>query len=130
MIHGSCLCKEVTFTINGNLHSGRYCHCDNCRKFSGTSPAAWAMAQSADVVICSANNCVSKFNSGRGQRCFCSHCGSPLWFESLEYPDTIAIPLGVLDHGYIPPLRMHIWTQSRPTWCAIHDELPQHKTYP
>jgi hypothetical protein len=25
---------------------------------------------------------------------------------------------------------MHIWTQSRPTWCAIHDELPQYKTYP
>lgn len=73
---------------------------------------------------------VKKFNSGKGLRCFCGNCGSPVWFESLDHAAIVAIPLGVLDDGDIPTPEMHIWTRSKPDWCAITDSLPQHETYP
>ena len=130
MIHGSCLCKSTTFTISGDLHSTRLCHCVNCTKFAGTSPAAWAMADISTLEVTTAGSSVSKFNSGRGLRCFCSNCGSPVWFESLDYPEIIGIPLGVVDSGEIPAPEKHLWTQSKPTWCGINDDLPQHKTHP
>ena len=88
------------------------------------------MAESSAFSVTSSDVNVAKFNSGRGLRCFCSNCGSPVWFESLDYPEIVAIPLGVLDSGEIPAPEMHLWTQSKPTWCVINDELPQHETHP
>ena len=130
MLKGSCLCGATEFTISGELRSPRYCHCTNCRKFAGTSPATWAMAKTTALELTSSSAGISKFNSGRGFRCFCSSCGSPLWFESLDYPEITAIPLGALDEGEIPEPQMHLWVQSIPKWCAITDALPQHQTNP
>ena len=120
-MHGSCLCQSIQFTIAGELRSPRYCHCENCRKFAGSSPAAWAMAETAILEVTKQEAAITKYDSGRGLRCFCSSCGSPLWFESLDYPDIIAIPLGVLDDEHIPAPCMHIWTQSRVDWIHIDD---------
>ncbi len=130
MIEGSCLCGAVEFTIGGALRSPRYCHCVYCAKFTGTSPAAWAMADAAALTVTPDDPPVTKYNSGRGNRCFCARCGSPVWFESHDYPNIVAVPLGVLDGGDIPSPAMHIWTQSNPAWCTITDDLPRHDTYP
>ncbi|WDE07113.1 GFA family protein [Thalassomonas viridans] len=129
-LQGTCLCKSVCFTLDGGISGVRYCHCSNCRKFAGTSPAAWGMAETAKLNVTTANNKIGKFNSGRGIRCFCLNCGSPLWFESIEYPHMLAIPLGVLDNDRLPAPEQHIWTQSSPSWCSIHDQLPRHPNYP
>lgn len=130
MYQGSCLCQSIRFTLDDELRGGRYCHCANCRKFSGTSPVAWATASSSKLAVTISNASVSKFNSGRGIRCFCSNCGSPTWFESLDFPDIVAVPLGVLDDQDIQAPEMHIWVKSRTAWSAINDEMPQHKSYP
>ena len=130
MYQGSCLCGAAKFTLGGALHSTRYCHCANCRKFAGTSPATWAIGDSSALALTTTNAQVSKYDSGRGLRCFCACCGSPLWFESLDYPEIVAIPLGVLDSGDVPPPEMHLWTASKPAWCAVNDDLPKHETHP
>jgi hypothetical protein len=73
---------------------------------------------------------VSRYVSGRGIRCFCSACGSPLWFESRESSDILALPMGIFDEGDLPRPAMHIWTGSKPAWCEILDDLPRHETDP
>ncbi len=129
MIECSCLCRMITFQVSGNLQSVRYCHCSNCRKFAGTSPAAWAMANSADLSEPS-QIAIGRFDSGHGIRCFCPDCGSPVWFESKDYPDIIGIPLGVIDTGNIPIPEMHLWVQSKPDWCSINDDKPRFSSGP
>lgn len=128
MIRGTCLCGATKFTLDGELHSVRYCHCANCRKFSGTSPATWAMAEASRLTVAPTNPPIGRFNSGKGIRCFCLKCGSPTWFESLDYPSVIGIPLGVIDDfgGDPPQPEMHLWVRSKPAWCAILDDLPQY----
>lgn len=132
MIQGACLCGATAFRLDGALYSVRYCHCASCRKFSGTSPAAWAMADATKLTVTSSRAPIGRFNSGSGIRCFCSECGSPTWFESLDYPNIVGIPLGALDDsgGVIPKPEMHLWVQSKPKWCAILDELPQYRQGP
>lgn len=130
MIHGSCLCGSTKFTLHGKLRSARFCYCTNCTKFAGTSPATWAMADRASLRFEAQDAPVTKFNSGRGKRCFCATCGSPVWFESLEHPETYAIPLGVLDDGDIPMPAMNLWTRSKPGWCSINNDLPGYETDP
>lgn len=129
MYHASCLCQAFRFTIGGELKAPRYCHCANCTKFAGTSPASWVIAKRSNITMTSSAD-MTKFDSGRGLRCFCPTCGSPLWFQSLDYPDIVAVPLGVIDDGDVPPPEMHIWVRSKPGWCSITDELPQHAGNP
>ena len=121
------------FDLNGELSSARYCHCSNCVKFAGTSPAVWAMANREELTVKNGsdeNSAISKYNSGHGLRCFCSNCGSPVWFESLDFPNILAIPLGVLDEGTAPLPEKHLWIASKPDWCSVKDDLPKFKQGP
>ena len=129
-VTGSCLCGSVSFTLGGELTSPRYCHCENCRKFAGTSPASWVMADARTLTITRQEAQVSEYNSGKGIRCFCAACGSPLWFRSLDFPDILALPLGVVDEGLVPKPQMHLWFESKPHWCSVNDDLPKHVNNP
>ena len=129
MRSASCLCESIRFELRGELQAPRYCYCVHCTKFAGTSPASWIMARRQDIHW-TTRGTVTRFDSGGGIRCFCSTCGSPVWFESKEDLDTLMLPLGVLDAADVPPPRMHMWVSSKPQWCAIHDDLPQHQTNP
>lgn len=130
MMRGSCLCGAVSFTLGGELRAARFCYCRHCTKFAGTAPAAWAMAERAHLHVTTPKPDLTRYDSGRGLRCFCTTCGAPLWFESKDFPDIVAIPLGVLDDGDIPPPEAHIWVSSKPDWCEICDMRPQHSRYP
>jgi len=130
VIKGSCLCGAVSFEIQGPLHSARYCHCANCRKFSGTAYAAWGLAETNRLAITPSAPSVTKFNSGGGLRVFCATCGSPLWYEPAGRPQFRGIPLGVIDEGDVAKPGMHVWTRSKVSWGTDSDDLPQHETHP
>ncbi|MEM7101169.1 MAG: GFA family protein [Pseudomonadota bacterium] len=129
MNSGSCLCGAISFVYDGPLETPRYCHCANCRKFSGTSPAAWIMAYKAFLEAKQSARLI-RFNSGRGIRCSCARCASPIWFESIDFPEIVGLPLGVFDSGAIPEPEMHLWWDSRPQWWCGTDSLDKYKNGP
>ena len=88
------------------------------------------MGEQMSLNMSQGEDCIAKFNSGRGIRCFCRLCGTPVWFESIDFPEIVGIPLGVIDSGDVPPPEMHLWVSSKPDWCNITDALPQHETHP
>jgi hypothetical protein len=126
---GSCLCGGVSYQIDGPIHSPRYCHCTNCRKFSGTAYAAWGLVETDRLTIAPEAR-VTKYDSGGGLRVFCTSCGSPLWFEPAALPQFRGIPLGAIDDRDVPGPEVHVWTRSKLPWVSIADGLPQHETYP
>jgi len=130
MFKASCLCNSIQYEYHGQLLSPRYCHCTNCVKFAGASPAAWAMANKPELTVIQQESGITKFNSGRGLRCFCDNCGTGVWFESIDFPDIIGIPLGIIDEGDIPCPEQHLWVNSKPRWRTIDDELPQREEGP
>ncbi len=126
---GSCLCGAVSFRLQGPLRQPRYCHCEYCRKFSGTSPASWAMAHRPHLETNQQTELI-RYDSGHGIRCSCGICGSPVWFESKDYADVVGIPLGLIDEGEVPTPEFHLWTDSMPTWCELNDDLPKYPQGP
>ena len=131
MIKGSCLCKAVRFEIDGAVVMSRYCHCTNCRKFSGTAQSAWGLAKASEFRVTRSAADVHKYDAGSGGlRAFCVACGSSLWFEPAQMPDYLGIALGAIDEGDVGAPSMHVWTQSSPDWETITDDLPKHPTHP
>ena len=131
MAKGSCLCGNVKFIVAGSIENSRYCHCDYCRKFSGTDQAAWGLAKASDFVLSPEDPEVQKFDVGLGGlRVFCRSCGSPLWFEPANMPDFIGIALGAIDEGEVTAPAVHLWTRSNASWATIEGDLPQHDTFP
>lgn len=116
MIDGSCLCGQVRFTLNSQLYAPRFCHCSNCRKFSGTTPGAWAMANAQDLET-SADVALGSHATEHGVRYFCSVCGSPVWFESKEHASVVGIALGSINSGPVPEPDMELWCESMPSWA-------------
>jgi hypothetical protein len=130
MIKGSCLCEAVALEIEGSIHNARYCHCANCRKFSGTAYAAWGLVRSDALTTIPVEPSVTGYDSGGGLRVFCTTCGSPLWYEPAGLAGYRGIPLGVIHEGAVPTPAMHVWTKSKAPWVSITDGLPQHETHP
>lgn len=129
MYTASCLCKSVTFET-GELFYGRFCHCENCRKYSGTSPAAWIATESKSFTLISGESTVTKFATENGRRCFCSTCGSPLWSEIDAYPELLGIPYGVFDQADLPKPELQVWLRSKAPWCEAPGDLPGHDIIP
>ena len=129
MYPATCLCKTVKFEI-GELFYGRFCHCENCRKYSGTSPAAWIAAATNTFNIVTGESNVTRYKTENGYRCFCSTCGSPVWSEIAEFPDLLGIPYGVLDDDTVPKPELQVWVKSKVPWCDIADDLPGFDTIP
>jgi hypothetical protein len=57
----------------------------------------------------------------------CADCGSTISYENLERPGEIDISLNTLDDSSGPELRAHIWTEDKPDWFSIGDDLPVFK---
>jgi hypothetical protein len=130
MIKGSCLCGNVKIEIAGAVHNARFCHCANCRKFSGAAYAAWGLVQTDQMKVLPPDSGVSKYNSGGGLRVFCTSCGSPLWYEPDGRPQYRGIPLGIIDEGEVPTPGMHVWTKSRVDWASTRDGIKEYDTHP
>jgi len=47
MIEGGCLCGGVRFRVKGKLGPAAYCHCQQCRRASGSAFAANAPARTS-----------------------------------------------------------------------------------
>ncbi len=50
MVHkGTCLCGKVSFEVEGDFENFYLCHCERCRKDSGSAHAANLFSSTADL---------------------------------------------------------------------------------
>ena len=128
-IRGSCLCGDVTFTIETAGAILYHCHCSMCRKAHGAAFATYVAAPRGSVAL-HGDGSVKHYASRPGsERAFCGRCGS------VVPPGTRAsgveiVPVGLLDED--PGLRplLHIFVGAKAPWHTITDQLPRHEAYP
>lgn len=127
MIEGGCLCGGVRFRLKGKLGPAAYCHCQQCRRASGSAFAANAPARTAYFELTSGNDLVSEYESSPGKfRAFCRLCGSPIYSRRDAEPDIRRIRLGTLDSDPDRRPFAHFWVGSKAPWYSIEDSLPQY----
>lgn len=128
---GSCLCGEARFEVEGAFERFFLCHCEHCRKDTGSAHAANLFSSTARLTWLSGQEKVREFTlpSTRHARCFCSICGSAL--PSLQAGGALlVVPAGSLDSEIALRPDAHLFTASRASWDNALESLPAHERFP
>ena len=126
---GSCLCSGVHFSFLLPHVRFHYCHCESCRKTTGSSNASNILIPRAQFRWEKGEAIIARFtdsvvNPGF-RRWFCSRCGGPV--PRLNRTDEFfVVPAGLLDSPLsIRPERSIYWSE-RAKWLVAVDEIPKH----
>jgi len=127
VIRGSCLCGGVAFEVEGALLRASYCHCERCRKHSGTAGLMQARVLREQFRLTRGAELIRVYGKGEGAaKAFCTACGSSLfggdWPEGAE----VSIRMGSFDDD--PGIRpqFHTFVEDKAPWDEIADNLPQY----
>ena len=129
---GSCLCGAVQYEISGAPTKFYHCHCQRCRKATGTGHASNLFLQPGSIKWLKGEELIRLYKVPEAKRfsnCFCTNCGSrvPRYVKEV---DAVILPAGSLDSE--PPIspQARIFWGSRANWSCSGDELPVHSEYP
>jgi hypothetical protein len=126
---GSCLCGQVKFEIEGDFDRFFFCHCQRCRKGTGSAHAANLFSSTAKVTWLSGQDRIFQYNvpDSRHSRAFCADCGSAL---PRERPGMLIVPAGSLETDLHTQPTAHIFAGSRANWDKNLQSVPAFDALP
>ena len=117
--------------VEGGFERFFLCHCEYCRKDTGSAHAANLFSSTASLKWLSGREKVTEFNlpSTRHTRCFCSTCGSAVPYQQANGA-LLVIPAGSLDSEVRIRPDAHIFVSSRAGWDEALERLPSFARLP
>jgi hypothetical protein len=129
-INGQCLCGSIKFTVTDNFVYSGYCHCSECRRWTGAPFSATAGVKVDDFQLLSGESLLTQFKKGENSLAhFCKMCSSIVYGEVPEYGMNFVF-LGCLAEAPSLKPQWHIYTGSKAEWYEINDDLPQYVEEP
>jgi len=128
---GSCLCEKNKFEIEGDFESFYLCHCNRCRKDSGSAHAANLFSTTAKLKWILGSENVKTFNlpSTRHIKSFCSICGSAMPNIQME-GKLLMVPAGSLDGPISIKPTAHIFLSDKAEWDESLEKFPKFEELP
>ena len=123
IVTGHCYCGAVSFRVSGESDWIGHCHCESCRRQSGSVMTTFAGFREDQVVFTGAMP--NRYRSDDGvTRSFCGQCGSPVAYQSVGQPGQIHMQLGLFDD--LEPLapRDHSFRNEKVSWLRADEHLP------
>lgn len=122
---GHCLCGAIHFEADAEPLSTGLCHCESCRRHTGSVVAAF-VTYPKNAVRWSGAEPTRYRSSPSVTRSFCSGCGSPLAYEHDQSAAEIELYLGALDDPARFPPQHHSHFRERVAWFDTVDRSPRH----
>ncbi len=122
---GSCLCGTVRFEVQGDFDSFYLCHCEYCKKDTGSGHAANLFSQSAKLTWLAGAETVTSFTltGTRHHRSFCSVCGSAM--PCPQPAGLLVVPAGCLDSEITVSPTARIFTARKAPWDGELGGVPE-----
>ena len=122
-VEGGCLCGRIRYRVDGELVWSGYCHCESCRRFTGSVVTNWAGIREAAFVLLSGQPKV--YATPGVERGFCADCGASLTYRADRFPDYLQLHLGSLDAPGAAAPMAHVHTAEQVGWFEVADDLPR-----
>ena len=120
---GSCLCGGVKFELTETPETMRYCHCESCKKLSGSGGTTNLRVSSSAVRVLEGDELVKTFQPSEGSsKSFCSVCGSNLFGGGWPDSPTCSVRASALDDPFEVRPSAHTWVRSVAPWETLPDD--------
>jgi len=129
---GKCLCGAITYLAEGPPIVVAQCHCEECRRLSGTGHTIGAMFSSKNVTVDGKLSLFSYSSSKNSEvtKAFCANCGSPVYGINTRTPDHITLTLGTMDDASQLKVEVVIFERDKPHWDELADDTLSFATQP
>jgi hypothetical protein len=124
----SCRCGQFRVTVTGEPVRVSVCHCLACQKRSGSAFSAQARWP-GDRVRTDGRSKEWTRTADSGNRItysFCPECGATVHYMGGNFPDVIAIPIGLFDDPFFLRPRFSVWEERKHDWVVISGEDVEH----
>lgn len=130
-LHGSCLCGEVEYEVTGEAIRFYKCHCQRCRKATGTGHATNLFIKADKITWLKGEERVAAYKVPEAERftnSFCRQCGSrmPRFVPELN---VVMLPAGSLDNDLPISPEANIFWGSRASWTCTAGDVPVYEEY-
>lgn len=120
------MCGKIRYQLRTTPDIIYYCHCNDCKKSTGSAFHVGLVLEAADVDVLSGQpkGYTKTADSGNQMtRLFCDHCGSPLFTKDSGAPDNLVVKAGSLDNAdHIKPIA-ELWTIHKSAWATINPDI-------
>ena len=129
---GQCLCGQIKYTISAKPLRMIQCHCDDCRKTSGTGHVSFAFFKESDVEIKGETSSYdSSTDSGSTiTRYFCPTCGSRLFGANSSSKNVIGVSAGTLEESSWFKPDLIVYNKRKPVWDFMDESIPAFEEMP
>jgi len=117
----SCRCGALRAECAGEPVRVSACHCRACQKRTGSAFSAQARFPAASVRLeGESRTFVRTADSGRRLTYrFCPGCGSTVAYVIDEWPDVVAVPLGLFDDADFATPAHSVYEGRKRPWVSI-----------
>lgn len=115
VISANCACGAITFKAT-TPSSVIHCHCQLCRRLSGSAFTTWASVEKASLQLQGAAALSSYPASKSTVRHFCRHCGTHLYTSDQRMPEIVGIPAGIITAGVKLQASAHYFVEYQAQW--------------
>ncbi len=108
------------------------CHCEECRRLSGTGHTIGAMFLASGVTLQGAVHTFT-YASELGSdvtKAFCGTCGSPVYGTNSRTPDHLTLPLGTMNDATGLDIQVVIFARDKPHWDDLDSNVMSFDTQP
>jgi hypothetical protein len=128
---GSCLCGAARFEVLGEFERFYLCHCEFCRKDTGSAHAANLFSSTAVLKWVAGEDQVRQFNlpGARHSKCFCATCGAALPMMQMQ-GQLLVVPAGSLNGEVRIRPDAHLFVSSKASWDDELEKVPAFERFP
>lgn len=125
LLSGHCYCGSVKFEVIGEPLWVSHCHCESCRRHTGSVMTSFAGYHPDQIVFTGAMP--TRFPSDDDVvRSFCGQCGSPIAYETVAREDEMHLYLGLFDDLEKFQPQDHSFYAEKISWFSADEHLPKH----
>ena len=122
-LRGSCLCGGVEFEVTQVPETLRYCHCESCKKLSGSIGTVNGRVPSNTIRILAGKDLLQTFQPAEGSaKTFCRTCGSNLFGGGWPDSETTSVRATALDDRFDARPSAHLFVRSVAVWETLPDD--------
>lgn len=123
---GGCLCGAVRYTCEAAPVMAGHCHCEDCRRSSGSGHCSHLMVpESAVALTGQVKGYARAADSGNVvERFFCPTCGAAVFSRNPGMPGLLSIRASSLDDLEVFKPQMHVYVGSAASWDVRDPALP------